>query len=393
MTPNTNEERNRGPAGTAGSLLQPFARHLPILAGIAIVSIVGASLSPFFLTEANLRNIVITGSVVSVLAVGQFIVIVTAGIDLSVGAVAALATVVSAVLMSHDVSPLIAIAVTLAVCGLAGAINGFLVIHAGITPFIATLGMLGIAQGFAYLIQNGTFIVIDDAWFIGFFSGETAGLPNQVIIFVVIMAVFGAIMRWTAFGRQLYAIGGNAEAARLSGLPVKKNVVAAYSISGLLAGIAGLMLAAQLGEGSSLLGQGLELDAIAAAVVGGASLFGGLGTPVSAVIGGLLIGTISNIMNLRGIAAEPQLIIKGALILLAVYLTSGRGGDVRRRLQGLLGSVQPGRPPQNGSGPGSGAPLSAREQVATSADASDRDDSERVASGSEKSERAGSPPA
>ena len=165
--------------------------------------------------------------------------------------------------------------------------------------------------------------------FISFFSGQVGRIPHQVIIFMAITVLFGVLMRWGTFGRQLYAIGGNAEAARLSGLPVKRDVLSAYAISSGLAGVAGFMLAAQLGEGSSQLGQGLELDSIAAAVVGGASLFGGLGSPAAAVLGGLLIGVISNIMNLRGVAAEPQLIIKGFLILFAVFVTSGRGADIR----------------------------------------------------------------
>jgi ribose transport system permease protein len=132
-------------------------------------------------------------------------------------------------------------------------------------------------------------------------------------------------MRFTSFGRRLYAIGGNREAARLSGLPVNRDLVCAYAIAGLLAGLAGLMLAGQLSQGSSLVGQGYELDSIAAAVVGGAALMGGTGGPVTAVIGGLLIGTISNIMNLAGVQSEPQLVIKGGLILVAVFLTGGAG--------------------------------------------------------------------
>jgi ribose transport system permease protein len=219
---------------------------------------------------------------------------------------------------------------------LCGVFSGALVVYAKITPFIATLGVMGIAQGLAYLVQNGTLVVISNQNFLHFFTGNLLGIPKPVLIFVAIAAVFGAVMRWTAFGRQLYAIGGNAEAARLSGLPVKRNKLAAYCLSGMLASVAGLMLAAQLAEGNSLLGRGLELDAIAAAVVGGASLFGGLGSPVAAVLGGLLIGTITNIMDLRSVQAEPQLIIKGLLILLAVYFTSGAGADLRKDLPALL---------------------------------------------------------
>lgn len=312
--------------------LRPLLGQIWLLAGIGVVLIVGSMLSPYFFTATNFENIVVTGAVVSVLAVGQFTVIVTRGIDLSVGSLAALATVVAAALMRDGAPWVVAGLASLAVCSLAGLVNGVVVVHGRITPFIATLGMLSIAQGVAYLVQDGTQIVIEDTAFVGFLNGHAFGIPAPVVVFVTVMLVFAAIMRWTAFGRQLYAIGGNPEAARLSGLPVRRNLLLAYGISGLLAGLAGLLLAAQLGQGNSLVARGYELDAIAAAVVGGASLFGGTGNPVAAVLGGLLIGTITDIMNLRNIAAEPQLIIKGLLILLAVYLTSGAGADIGRRL-------------------------------------------------------------
>lgn len=320
-------------------LLRPVARKSPLLIGIVAVLVIGAQLSQYFLTVNNFRNILITGAVVSVLAVGQFMVIVTAGIDLSVGAVASFSTVLVAVLLKHGMPSLLAIVVVLAACSLLGIVNGLLVVFGGITPFIATLGMLGIAQGLAYIVQNGTYIGIGDQAFLNLFAGEAGAIPNPVVVFVIITVLFGALMRWSTFGRQLYAIGGNSEAARLSGLPVRRDVISAYAISAILAGLAGFMLAGSLGEGSSQLGQGLELDSIAAAVVGGASLFGGAGSPAAAVLGGLLIGVISNIMNLRGVQAQPQLIIKGVLILFAVFLTSGRGALVRQLLARKAGSL------------------------------------------------------
>jgi ribose transport system permease protein len=317
-------------------LLRPVLSHSYLLLGIVGVLIIGSLLSPYFFTANNFENIVVTGAVVSVLAVGQFTVIVTRGIDLSVGSLAAFATVMAAVLMRDGTPWVLSALIGLGVCSLAGLINGLVVVYGRITPFIATLGMLSIAQGVAYLVQSGTQITIENSAFKSFFDGTVAGIPSPVWMFVIVMLIFAVLMRWTTFGRQLYAIGGNPEAARLSGLPVNRNLVIAYSLSGLLAGLAGLMLAAQLGQGNSLLARGYELDAIAAAVVGGASLFGGTGSPVTAVLGGLLIGTITDIMNLRNIAAEPQLIIKGLLILVAVFLTSGAGGDVGRWLRSLF---------------------------------------------------------
>lgn len=296
-----------------------------LLVFLVLTMVVGALVSPVFLTGRNLENIIVTGAVVSVLAVGQFMVIVTRGIDLSVGSVAALATVLIAILLENGQPALLAIALTLAACGFVGLINGLVVVYAGITPFIATLAMLSIARGVAFIIQVGTLIAISNQGFMDVFAGNVLGIPSPVIIFLGVMLIAAFVMQFTTFGRQLYAIGGNPEAARLSGLPVSRNLTAAYVTSGVLAGVAGLMLAAQLSQGSSLIGQGYELNSIAAAVVGGTSLFGGTGNPISAVIGGLIIGTISNIMNLVGIQSEPQLVILGVVILVAVFFTSGSG--------------------------------------------------------------------
>ena len=295
----------------------------------------GAFASENFLTVFNTKNILITASVVSVIAIGQFFVIVTGGIDLSVGSVVAFSTVLAAIMLRADLPPAVVVPATLLGCALIGTINGAIVVYAGITPFIATLAMLSIVKGVSYIVQSGTLIQIENQTFLDLFSLEIAGVPRPVLIFVIVMLIAAFVAKRTTFGRQLYAIGGNAEAARLSGLPVKRNLVAVYAVSGLLAGLAGLMLSAQLLQGSSLVGAGYELDSIAAVVVGGASLFGGTGDPISAVIGGLIIGTLLNIMNLLGIASETQLVIKGGVILIAVYFTSGAGLRVVGRLRGM----------------------------------------------------------
>ena len=336
-----------GPTSTARSdpaagILALLARRAFVIVAIVGVGAIGAALSPYFLTPSNIQNIVLTGAVISVLAVAQYMVIVTAGIDLSVGTVTAMSSVVSAKMLEAGWGVPETILMTLVFCGFFGSASGVLVVFGRITPFIATLGMMGVAQGIAFLIQSGRLVVIRNDDFKSLLAGDVFGLHAQVLTFIIVTIIFALIMHFTAFGRQLYAIGGNAEAARLSGIPVRRNLVAAYSISGLLAGLAGLMLAAQLGQGSSLMARGAELDSIAAAVVGGASLFGGVGSPIAAVLGGLLIGTISNILDLRGIAAEPQLIMKGFLILFAVFLTSGRGVDLRVHLKELIWRRPPG---------------------------------------------------
>lgn len=297
--------------------------HLPIL--LIVFVVLGTWVSPFFLTARNVQNILITGSVVSVLAVGSFFVILTRGIDLSVGSVAALATVLVAGMLKGGLLPMVASVITLGICGLVGMFNGLLVVYTGITPFIVTLATMSIARGLAYILQIGTLITIDNQRFISVFAGQVGRIPVPVLLFIVVMIIAGIVARFTVYGRELYAIGGNPESARLSGLPVRRDLVSVYAISGFLSGLAGLMLAAQLQQGSSLIGMGYELDAIAAVVVGGASLFGGVGDPVSSVLGGLIIGVILNIMNLMGINSEPQLVIKGLVILIAVYFTSGDG--------------------------------------------------------------------
>jgi ribose transport system permease protein len=202
---------------------------------------------------------------------------------------------------------------------------------------------MSMIQGFSYIIQSTSLIEIDNETFVTMFSeGHVLGIADPVLIFVAITAIASFCSRYTVFGRRLYAIGGNREAARLSGLPVSRDLLITYTLSGLLAGLAGLLAAAQLMQGSSLIGRGYELDAIAAVVVGGASLVGGKGDPLSSVIGVFVLATIVNIMNLVGISSEPQLVIKGAVIIAAVFLSSAGGVD---RISGTINRLRgPGRP-------------------------------------------------
>jgi ribose transport system permease protein len=287
----------------------------------------GTFASPYFMTTRNIWNVLTFAAVVSVIAVGQFLVVVTGGIDLSVGSIAALTTVVAAVLMKAGYPAPVAAIVSLAAGGLCGAINGALVVKADITPFVATLAMMSIARGTSYMVQEGSLISITDDNFINWFAGKIGPASSPVVIFLVVMFVAAYVMRDTTFGRRLYAIGGNREAARLSGLPVGKCIFSVYLLSGLASGLAGLILAAQLNQGSSLLAQGYELDSIAAVVVGGASLAGGMGTPIGAVAGGLIIAVLGNIMNLFQLSSEPQMVVKGVLIIVAVMFISGKGSS------------------------------------------------------------------
>jgi ribose transport system permease protein len=334
---NSEEIKVQGAWDRGVRLWRGFRKHvlsnylLWVLIGTLIL---GSLTSPYFMTERNIWNVLTFAAVVSVIAVGQFLVVVTAGIDLSVGSIAALTTVVAAVLMKAGYPAGAASIFGLVVAAICGAINGALVVRANITPFVATLAMMTIARGSSYMVQEGSLISITNDKFIGWFAGNVGPVPTPVIIFLLVTLVAEYVMRNTIFGRRLYAIGGNREASRLSGIPVAKCIFSVYLLSGLLSGLAGLILAAQLTQGSSLLAQGYELDSIAAVVVGGAALAGGTGNPIGAVTGGLIIGVLGNIMNLLQLSSEPQMVVKGILIIIAVMLIGGglkRGPSQPRR--------------------------------------------------------------
>jgi ribose transport system permease protein len=327
----------RGPLAAVRQVL-PRSYLLLVLLFIIIIGFIA---SPDFLTGRNAMNVITFSAIIAVLAIGQFFVILTGGIDLSVGSIVALSTVVTALMLQHGVSAGLAVVTTLAICAVVGLVNGILVVWLGLAPFIATLATLSMVQGLSYIIQSTSLIQITNQNFVNWFSDGSVlfGIPNPVTIFVLLALIAAFVSKYSNFGRRLYAIGGNREAARLSGLPVNRDLLVTYTLSGLLAGLAGLLAAAQLLQGSSLIGQSYNLDAIAAVVVGGASLFGGRGDPISAVIGNLIIATITNIMNLVGVSSQPQLVIKGAVIILAVFLSSAGGvARISGALSGLRGS-------------------------------------------------------
>jgi ribose transport system permease protein len=324
-------------SNTRGALGRWLPKTYLFFVLLAII-IVGSFVSPNFLSARNAANVVSFSSIIALLAVGQFYVILTGGIDLSVGAVLAFSTVLAALSLRAGLGAIPASIVTLAACGVVGLCNGALVVGLRIPPFIATLAMMSAIQGFSYIIQSSSLIGIDNDLFIEMYSdAKIAGVSTPTLIFIAVTLVAAFCSRYTTFGRRLYAIGGNREAARLSGLPVSRDLLITYTLSGLLAGLAGLLAAAQLMQGSSLIGRGYELDAIAAVVVGGASLIGGAGDPLSSVIGVFVLATIENIMNLVGISSEPQLLIKGVVIIAAVFLSSAGGLE---RISGAIARLR-----------------------------------------------------
>jgi ribose/xylose/arabinose/galactoside ABC-type transport system permease subunit len=283
--------------------------------------IAASMLSERFLTLPNLINILRQVAIVGILAIGMTFVILTKGIDLSVGSLLGISVVLYASLL-ENYSMAIAIPVGLGAAMLAGLVNGLGVAWARIPPFIMTLGMLSFARGIAFIYTGGTPIPILNESFYSLGNGYIAGIPIPSLILLAVLVVSAIVLSLTAFGRSVYAIGSNEEAALLSGVPVNLYKVIVYAISGLVSGLAGLVYASQLSIGTPIAGQGYELDAIAAVVVGGTSLFGGKGTVAGTFIGTLIIGVLANILNLTGVDPYVQQLFKGALIVIAVYVMS-----------------------------------------------------------------------
>jgi ribose/xylose/arabinose/galactoside ABC-type transport system permease subunit len=298
-------------------------------AGIALILLlVFASLaSDRFLQVQNVLNVLRQISIVGVLALGMTFVILTAGIDLSVGAVLSVVVVYTAdTVQTQGVLP--GILVALFIGAVFGLINGLGVTLGRVQPFIMTLGMLAFAKGIALIFTSGQPIPITNDAFLTLGNGRTFGVPNPALIFLALLIVSMFVLRSTTLGRAVYAVGANEEAARLSGIPVRRVKSTVYVISGLMVGVAGILYASQLGVGTAVAGDGKELDAIAATVVGGTNLFGGIGTPGGTFLGAAILGVLSNILNLTGVSPYAQYLFRGGLIVAAVLLQQRVG---RRR--------------------------------------------------------------
>jgi ribose transport system permease protein len=297
-------------------------------------------LSPVFFQARNIINVARQASIVGVVSVGMTFVILTGGIDLSVGSTLALSAITSAMMLDGGVPPVVVILVQLAVGSAVGLVNGLGVAVTRVQPFIMTLATMAIVRGLALHITQGYPQYFDtQSKLIDFFGGGEVGpFPGQLLIFLGIAAVGWLVLRYVPFGRFVFAVGGSAEAARLSGVRTGRTVVATYVISGACAAIAGVMTAARLGVGAPIAGNLVELDAIAAVVIGGTTLAGGAGGMGGTVLGALLLAVLSNILNLLGVSPFDQQIAKGAVILVAVLFASSHvirghrrrnGGDAR----------------------------------------------------------------
>jgi ribose transport system permease protein len=285
--------------------------------------------SDSFLSSDNLFNVGQQTAVTAIIATGMTLVIITAGIDLSVGSVAALAGVLGVKLMVDTGLPVnLAIAGGVVVGALAGLVNGLLITITNLAPFIATLGMMSVARGLTLIVTGAVAVFGAPSGFRLLGQGEVGPVPIPVIVLVVVAVLGHLVLTRTKLGRYSYAIGSNPEAARLSGIPVRRYLTGVYVIAGALAGLGGMIAASRVNSGQPNFGIGLELDVIAAAVIGGASLFGGQGTVVGTLIGGFLIALIRNGSVLLNVNTFYQSVIIGVIIWLAVIFDQYR----RRKL-------------------------------------------------------------
>src|SRR5690606_5924726 len=312
----SNLERSASPGIRRLTSVREVGPLLGLIALCALVSI----LSPVFLTTSNLMNVLVQAAVASILAAGVNFAILTGGIDLSVGSLLGLIGVLIAAVFKSTGSVFLAVATGLVLGFALGLLNGSMVTVGRIPSFIATLGTMSIARGLAFVFTQGRPISSFPDSFRALGAGELGGIPIPVIVVLVVYAAAHYVLTQTPFGRAIYAIGSNEEAARLSGVNVGWYKTAAFGVSGLLAGLAAIMLTGRINSAHPLAGQGYELDAIAAVVIGGTSLSGGEGRILGTLIGALIMGVIRNGLNLLMVDSYWQQVIIGAVIVVAVLI-------------------------------------------------------------------------
>lgn len=301
-------------------------RDAGTILGLLIIVVVFSLLTPVFLTAPNLINILQQSSLNAVIALGMTLVIISGGIDLSVGPTAALSAVIGATLMVAGVPIYLAILAALGVGILCGLFNGVLVAYAGLQPFIVTLGGLSLYRALALIYTGGNPVFGIPPEFRALTNGTLLGIPNPVIIVAAIALLLWILLNKTPLGEYILAVGGNEEAARIAGVPVAKTKVATFVISGSLASIAAMILVGRLGAAEPTIGNLWELDAIAAAAIGGASLMGGKGSIVGTLIGAIILGALRNGLTLMNVQAFYQLLATGIIIIAAMLIDRATRG-------------------------------------------------------------------
>lgn len=332
MTTNLGTPADTGTGPKSGGFdWRSFTRTYAIIGILVILIIIMTILTKgLFIQPENLINVIRQVSAIGIIAIGMTFVIITLGIDLSVGSILALAAVVATSLaqvpddsMKYpglNLPIIVAVLAGLAVGAGMGFANGFIIAKFKVAPFIATLGMMSVARGLALIYSDGRPISNLEEQYDWIGQGSIFGIPTPIVIFAGVALLAHMALNYTRFGRYVYAIGGNEQAARVSGIRIPGVTMIIYTISGLLAGLSGIILSARIGSGNPQLGTGIELDAITAAVIGGTSFKGGIGTVWGAIIGAMIIGIINNGLNLLSVSPFMQLVVKGLIIILAIIL-------------------------------------------------------------------------
>ncbi|HBZ16567.1 ABC transporter permease [Pantoea sp. NPDC088449] len=312
---------------TAPSALLKFnLRDAGTLIGLVIIVVTFSFLSPVFFTVPNLLNILQQSSINALIALGMTLVIISGGIDLSVGPTAALSAVLGATMMVAGVPVPVAIMATLGIGALCGVFSGTLIAYAGLQPFIVTLGGLSLFRAIALIYTGGNPVFGIPMEFRSIINSTVIGVPTPIVIVAVIALLLWVVMNKTPLGEYILAVGGNEEAARVAGVPVKRTKVTVYIISGTLASLASLILIGRLGAAEPTIGNLWELDAIAAAAIGGASLMGGKGSIVGTLIGAIILGALRNGLTLLNIQAFYQLLATGLIIIIAMLIDRATRG-------------------------------------------------------------------
>ena len=293
---------------------------------LAVLFVVLTATSDSFLTINNLSNLVRQTAIVGVVAIGMSFVIITGGIDLSVGAVVGFSGILSTILMKNGMDMILAIIVSILCSMLIGLVNGILIHNGKVPPFIATMGIMAIVRGMIMLVSGARMIAGLPKAFTNFAQINIIWIPSLFFVWLLVIFAAAFITKWTVFGRNVYAVGSNTEAARLSGINVKTVIYRTYILSAFTSAIAGILMTSRLGNGIPTAGQGYEMDAIAAAVLGGASLSGAEGTILGTVLGAIIMATLRNGGNLLGINPFILDISIGALIIIAVLIDQNTKG-------------------------------------------------------------------
>ncbi|WP_413991699.1 ABC transporter permease [Labrys okinawensis] len=294
--------------------------------GLVVIVVIFSLLSSNFMTEQNILNILQQSSINACVALGMTLVIIAGGIDLSVGPTAAIAAIAAAALMAAGAPIVVAIPVALVFGLITGAVNGVLVAYGGLQPFIVTFGTLSLYRASALIYTGGNPIFGIPTQFRAIFNTSLFGVPHPVIIVGVLAIIVWIVLNKTPLGEYFLAVGGNQEASHVAGVPVERTKIASYMISGALAAVAGLILVGRLGAADPTLGNLWELDAIAAAAIGGASLMGGKGSVVGTLLGAIILGSLRNGLTLMNVQAFYQLLATGLIILVAMLIDRATRG-------------------------------------------------------------------